>query len=188
MNCFERTALWTTLLLAYLIVPPSNATGQTVHAVSTLDLTRYHGEWYKVAHLPIKSEKHCVGDTVILYAARYKPGQFQVVTTCKTKQGLSDVRDMNGRRADKGGDGKLKVTTIWPFSTQEWVLALGNNYEWALVGSPNHKLLWILSRTPALEPEVLAGIKATAAAQGYDTGRLVAIPQQANLPQQAALP
>ncbi len=171
-------ALAIAVLLASVTAIPHRAAGQTAQPVSTLDLTRFEGEWYEVAHLPTKSEKHCVRDTIVLYAARYKPRQFQVVTTCKTKQGFSDVKNMNGKRADKSSDGKLKVTTIWPFCVQEWVLALGDNYEWALVGSPNHKLLWVLSRSPSLAPEVLIAIEAKATAQGYEASRLVAVPQQ----------
>ncbi len=78
---------------------------------------------------------------------------------------------------DKAGDGKLTVTHFWPFTQKRWVLALGPAYEWALVGSPNHKSLWILSRTPTLKPEVLADIKSRAAAQGFDPARMITLPR-----------
>lgn len=153
------------------------AAAQQASAVAKLDLRRFVGSWYEVARYPNRAEKHCANDAVRLYALGDKPGRIQVVTTCRTKEGYADVRNMNGRTADKNGDGKLKVTSIWPFSTPFWVLAVGPQYEWALLGNPNHKLLWVLSRTPTMTPEVLAEAEAKASAEGYDRGKLVMVLQ-----------
>ena len=62
-------------------------------------------------------------------------------------------------------------------STPYWVLATGPAYEWALVGSPKHKTLWILSRTSTLDPAVLMQIKSTATAQGFDLTKLITVAQ-----------
>jgi apolipoprotein D and lipocalin family protein len=74
-------------------------------------------------------------------------------------------------------DGRLKVMKLWPFTTKYWVLALGPDYGWSLVGSPNHKSLWIYSKSPTLAPDVLAQIEAQAAAEGYPVAKLVLTPQ-----------
>ncbi len=55
----------------------------------------------------------------------------------------------------------------------ERVLALGPDDDWALVGSPNHKTLWVLARKPALPDDVMAQVKAKATAQGFDAAKLV---------------
>jgi lipocalin len=47
-----------------------------------------------------------------------------------------------------------------------------------MVGSPNHKSLWVLAKSVSLAPDVLDGIKAQAAAQGFDPAKLVLIPQK----------
>jgi len=41
-----------------------------------------------------------------------------------------------------------------------------------VVGHPNRKYLWILSRTPALAPAVYEGIVERLREQGYDPGKL----------------
>ena len=36
-----------------------------------------------------------------------------------------------------------------------WVLGLGDNYEYAVIGTPSRKYGWVLSRTPVLDKEKL---------------------------------
>jgi len=154
------------------------AGGQTVAAVPALDLNRYTGTWYEVARYPNKAEKHCVSDAVMLYALADKAKKFQVVSSCATKDGYRNVRNGNGKRADKSEDGRLKVSYSWPFSSKYWVLAIDPEYsEWALVGNPNRKTLWVLSRTGAMRPEVLAEVEAKASAEGFDAAKLVRVTQ-----------
>ena len=54
-----------------------------------------------------------------------------------------------------------------------WIVALGANYEFAVVGHPSRDYLWILSRTPTMDSQVYDAIVARLAAQGYETIRLV---------------
>ena len=152
--------------------------GQTVSAVPKLDLNQYMGTWYEIARLPTKAEKKCVSDVLVLYALGDKPNSFQMGTSCHLKNGASDVRDADGKRYKKSDDGRLKLTRLVLFSTKYWVLDLAPDGSWALVGSPNHKQLWILSRTAVLSPEVLTALEAKASAQGFKTGKLITVPQQ----------
>ena len=151
------------------------AGGQTATAVPQLDLNRYMGSWYMVARLPDKREKACIGGALVLYAAGEKAGRFQMVTSCQTKGNNVDAHNASGKVADKLGDGKLKVSYLWPFTHKYWVLAVGPAYEWALVGNPNHKELWVLSRTEVMKPEVLEEVEGKASAEGFDRGKLVKV-------------
>ena len=83
--------------------------------------------------------------------------------------------------ATKNGDSgsKLKVTFLpqglrWlPVGKADyWVLALDPNYNHALVGTPNQKYLWILSRTPTMDEATYQTMVATAKSQGYDVSKL----------------
>ena len=66
------------------------------------------------------------------------------------------------------GNGRLKVWFFWPFKADYWIIGLDDKYRWAVVGNPNRKYLWILSRTPQLPDDQLQAALAVAAAQGYD--------------------
>ena len=152
------------------------AVAQTVSAVPKLDLKQYMGVWYEIARFPVKSEKRCTGEGKVLYALGDRPGSFQMGTSCRLKNGTPDEWDANGKM-DKLGDGRLKLSRLELFSTKYWVLALGPAYDWALVGSPNHKTLWVLSRTVTLSPDVLTAIEAKASAEGFETGKLIMVHQ-----------
>lgn len=162
-------------LIGWVLSAVLAAPAETAAAVPKLDLNRYMGTWYEIARYPVKIEKHCVDNGTVLYALGNKDRTFQVGMFCRMKGHVPNEWDANGKM-DKAGDGKLKITHIWPFSKKYWVLALGPSYEWALVGSPNHKSLWVLSRTPAMDPAVLSSIEATAAAQGFDATKLSTVP------------
>ncbi len=164
-------------LAACLTSLPSTVAAQTVAAVPKLDLNGLMGTWYEIARLPNKAERHCVRNVQVLYALGDKKNTFQLGTSCLLKDGTPDSYDGTGKM-DKAGDGKLKLGWLPLFTSPYWVLATGPSFEWALIGSPKHKSLWILSRTAGLDPAVLAGIKATATAQGFDLGKLIVPPQK----------
>jgi apolipoprotein D and lipocalin family protein len=84
---------------------------------------------------------------------------------------------LSGRRADKNGDGKLKIVTIWPFTAKYWIVGVGPDYGWALLATPNRKKLWVLSKTAVLPVEQLSAAEAMASAQGFNTGKLVTVLQ-----------
>ena len=75
--------------------------------------------------------------------------------------------------SDKGPNSKLKVTFFWPFSGDYWVIDLDSGYQWAVVGEPGRKYLWILSRSPKMEDALYRRILDRAAAQGYDVSRII---------------
>ena len=164
------------LLLLIVEAAPCQAPSPVPH----LDMKQYVGQWYEVARYSDKSEKHCVGDAIVLYALGDKPGRFEVVTSCRMKDGVRDIHNKDGKAQDTSGGGALKLASLWPFWTKYWVLALDPGYQWALVGTPNHKNLWILSKTETLSPETLTDIEAKASAQGFNVAKM-SIPPQTNI-------
>jgi apolipoprotein D and lipocalin family protein len=175
-----QSALPAILLLPFLLAP-ARASAQSATAVAQLSPNRLMGTYFEIARDPIKREKHCVGEEMVLYDLGDKPNTLQLVTSCQLKGNTSDSWNSSGKFS-LAGDGQLKLNWIWPFTTKYWVLALAPDYAWALVGTPNHKSLWILSRTPTLPPGVLASIQATASAQGFNTAKLIQITQHPRPP------
>jgi apolipoprotein D and lipocalin family protein len=74
---------------------------------------------------------------------------------------------------DQSTNAKLKVSFFWPFSGDYWILDLGPNYEYAMVGEPGRKYLWILSRQPNLDEETYLKLAMKARLLGFDTSRLI---------------
>ena len=146
-------------------------------AVPHLDFARFSGSWYKIAEYPDKKEKSCAADQLIMFTRGDKPTRFQVVDSCNTRDDTGEARNLTGKPQDRLGDGELKVGSFWPFYSKYWVLALASDYDWALVGNPNHKSLVILSRKTTLDPAALAEAKSKASAAGFDPAKLILLKQ-----------
>ncbi len=167
-----------TFLLLGMLWAGLAAGAQSVTAVPKLDLTRFSTTWYEIARYGNKAEKKCVRDGLVLFASGEKAGRLEEVTSCGAKDGFANVQNVNLRLKDKKvSDGRLQTTFLFLIHRKQWVLALGDDYEWALVGSPNHKQLWVLSRTSAMDPTTLDAVKSRAAAQGFDVSKLAMVKQ-----------
>lgn len=169
-----RSALRLTLGVLGLVLATAATRAQVVTAVPQLDMRRFTGVWYEVARIPPKKDK-CVSDALAIYTAGDKKGRWAVVNSCKAKDGSINTKNGTVKRQDKSEDGRLKVAYTWPFYRKQWVLGVGPEYEWALVGSPNHKMLAVLLRTSTLGAEAIAGMRAKAAAEGFAVEKLVTV-------------
>jgi len=160
------------------------AFAQAPTAVSHLDDDQMKGVWYEIARLPNKREKTCIGDAFQLDARGDKPNTLEWVDSCKTKSAYVNVHNSTAKPQNKKTptDGHLKVGAFWPFTAKYWVIALGPDYGWYLLGSPNHKNLWIYSKSPTLTPDVLAQIESQAAAAGYPVAKLLLTAQSGQSP------
>ena len=164
-----------------LSVPASPLAGQT--AVTNLDETRLVGSWYEIARLPNRQQKACTADSVELISRYDKPGSLEWLDACTVKGKYNQARNLYAHPVPKrnapggNGNGEYKVYTIFPFSKKYLILAVAPDNSWLLVGTPNHKELWIYAKSPVMTPEVLAAVKAQASGQGYPTGKLILQPQ-----------
>ena len=146
--------------------------------VENLDLERYMGTWYEIGRYDISFEKGLVGVT-----ANYKlldDGMVQVINTGykDSLNGKIDIIEGKAKRQDKNSNnGALKVAFFLDFYAQYNVMELAEDYSWALVGSRTDKYLWILSRTPALNPDTIEKILRLAANRGYDTSKILWVEQ-----------
>ena len=67
------------------------------------------------------------------------------------------------------------VPGVW---ADYWVIEVGHNYQWAVVGNPSQKYLWVLSRSPSMDRGTFEQIRERAAQRGYPVDDLVmAAPQ-----------
>ncbi len=136
-----------------------------------VQLSRYMGRWYEIARYPKWFEKNCYGVTAD-YALR-PDGTLSVLNTCHEGSSRGPVRTASGRAWKTGAsNARLRVRFFWPFSSPYWIIELDPDYRWAVVGHPQRKYLWILSRTPKLPQKVEAGILKRLAALGYDVSKL----------------
>ena len=61
---------------------------------------------------------------------------------------------------------------FWPFKGDYWIIALADDYSWAVVSHPNRKYLWILSRTPVMDESVYQKVIQLIIDKGLDPEKL----------------
>jgi apolipoprotein D and lipocalin family protein len=155
------------------------AGGKPVTTVASVDLERYVGRWYEVARLPNRFQQQCRGDVSANYARR-PDGRIDVLNQCRKADGTMTTAAGVARVEDPATRARLKVRfapaflSFLPFVWGDyWIIGLGDQYDWAVVGSPDRRYLWILSRTPVLEEGRFAMAEARARDNGFDTSRLI---------------
>jgi apolipoprotein D and lipocalin family protein len=146
---------------------------QLPDVVPYVDLTRYVGKWYEIAHYPTAFQADC-GSSTAEYTAQ-DDGTIKVFNTCLAADG-SVVSTIEGTASvvDPKTNAKLAVRfPNVPIPAPYWIIDLGTDYEYAVVSDPFRLTLFILSRTPTLDSATLDGIKSRLVDQGYDPEQLI---------------
>jgi len=144
--------------------------------VPRVDISRYAGTWYEIARYPNSFQKGCICTTAT-YTLR-EDGAIRVVNSCRKGSADGGEKSVTGKAwvVDAATNAKLKVRFFWPFAGAYWIIQLADDYSYAVVGHPQRRRLWILSRTPAMDDQTYAAILARLQQQGYDPSRLIRSP------------
>jgi len=146
-------------------------------AVASVDLDRYMGRWFVISHVPYFLEKGKVAsyDTY----ARRPDGRLTNNFTFREKnlEGPEKTWEGTARVIDPVSNATWKVSFVWPVSVTYKIFSLDPNYRWAVVGTKDGGLLWVLSRERRLPPETYAAILADLKARGFPAEELVLVPQ-----------
>jgi apolipoprotein D and lipocalin family protein len=166
-----------TMLLGLMGAGCSTTTTARLHlpelkTVPRVDLGRYVGTWFEIASFPQSFQRGCTATTAT-YTLR-DDGWIEIVNRCRkgSPDGPEKVARGRARVIDRSTNAKLEVSFFRPFWGDYWIIDLGADYEYAVVGHPGRDYLWILSRTPTIDPELYASIVHRLQAQGYETDRL----------------
>ncbi len=152
-------------------------TSQDLPTVETVDIQKYFGVWYEIARLPNSFEKglECVTATYSLK----NNGKIEVLNKghFTEKENVSKTAKGTAWVPDSSYPGRLKVTFFWPFFGDYYIMSLDENYQYALVGDPSRKYLWILSRTKILDPAVYSQLIDHAKTNGFNIDQVIKIDQ-----------
>lgn len=148
--------------------------------VASLDLQRYLGTWYEIDRLPMRHEPEDATDISAHYSLD-DDGSVRVRNRCIHK---GELQEAIGRatRVD-ASNSRLEVSFLpeglrWiPFTKGDyWVIALDPDYSAAMVGSPDRKYLWLLSRQPEMDATIRDHYIARARQLGFDVDQLIHTP------------
>jgi len=151
-----------------------------VKPVQDFEIDRYLGKWYEIARLDHSFERGMT-DVTAQYSLRDDGGVRVVNRGFKTAAGEWTEADGKAYFVGDPATGMLKVSFFGPFYGAYNVIALDREgYRWSLVAGPDTGYLWVLSREPQLEQEVLDELLALAKSLGFDTDALIFVDQARN--------
>ena len=178
---FYGSLVYITVAFSLILTSCSQMNIESTNSLQTVkhvDLTRYIGVWYEIARYTHRFQEGCVGSKAT-YSLR-DDGKLTVVNECFDGSFSGKLRSAKGKAwvVDKQSNAKLKVSFFWPFSGDYWIIDLGKDYEYAVIGHPKRKYLWILSRSPQMDEKVYQEILSRLNKQDYDTTKLIKSPQR----------
>lgn len=151
---------------------------QSVKTIAALDVPRYLGTWYEIAKFPNWFQKKCVSNTKAVYTTK-PDGNLRVLNSCKTATGETSEAEGLARQIGAKDSPKLEVLfapewlsflpLVWG---DYWVIDLDPQYQVAAVSDPRREYLWVLSRSPQLDPKVYADLLQRLTQQQFDIQKL----------------
>lgn len=174
--CMKKEILATSVLLG-LTALALQARNKPLETVKYVELKKYLGTWFEIAAIPQIFEKGC-----ICTSATYglgADGTLIVKNRC-IKNNKLQITEGKAFIADST-NAKLNVQFFWPFKAKYWIIDLAKDYSYAVVGHPDRKSLWILSRRPTLDEQVYDHLVVQAANKGFDVRQLVKTEQIADV-------
>lgn len=141
-----------------------------------VDLEKYAGVWYEQALLPNRFQKKCVSDV----SAEYLPldtTRLQVINQCRNAAGSLSVAEGVARlnssnRPTNPAVLQVRFAPAWlswlPMVWGNyWIIKTVGEYEYSLVGSPDRKYLWVLSREKQADATVVSELLEYAGSLGF---------------------
>ncbi|HEX7817298.1 lipocalin family protein [Dyella sp.] len=165
-------------MLASMVASSSPTNDLPNRPVEVLDLARYLGQWHEIAHLPMFFQCRCADRITATYGS-LPGGRIRVSNACRQHDGRIATAEGIARPAGNAA-GALKVRFApgwlawlpWVWADY-WIVEHDPAYQWAVVGSPGRRYLWILSREPSMEGTLFRAIIDRSARRGYAIDRLV---------------
>ena len=149
-----------------------------------VDLARYTGRWHEIARLPTPFQKD--DDTAIADYGMNADGTVSVHNIAVRADGKQRGIKGSARVLNPPANTKLAVRfSTWfgplipmPKDGNYWILHVDDNYQEAIVGTPDRRFLWLLARTPQISAQRKAALVARAEALGFDVERMVTTQRQ----------
>ena len=154
--------------LASVVAGCANAK-PTIKPVDAVDLPRFMGDWYVIAHIPSRTERDAY-DAVESYTL---DADGRIRTTFRYRNGAFGTVVPGTNNAVWG------MRFVWPIKAEYVIVDLAPDYSRTIIGRSKRDYVWLMARTPRLSDAELQAAIARIAAMGYDTSKLRMVPQSA---------
>jgi len=143
-----------------------------------VDLKRFMGDWYVIAHIPTFIETKAYNAV-----ERYElAADGTIPTTFTFNKGASDgplkTYNPKGFVHNAETNAEWRMQFVWPFKAAFLITYLDDDYQTSVVGVPDRKYAWIMARTKTIPAAELEKLEKFLADSGHDMSKLRRVPQQ----------
>lgn len=148
-------------------------------AVQDFNKAKYLGKWYEIARMDFKFEKG-LNNVTAEYSLR-EDGKIKVdnkgydYEKDKWKESIGKAKFVGNENV-----AMLKVSFFGPFYSGYNVIAIDDDYKYALVAGESLEYLWILSRETTIPENIKKDYLKKAQAIGYKTNNLIWVEHNKN--------
>lgn len=146
--------------------------------VANVDLPRFMGDWYVIAHIPTYLEKGAY-NAVESYRLR---SDGTIITTFTFNQDAPDgprkTYQPKGFVRNTRSNAEWVMKFFWPMQTDYVIVHLDQQYQQAIIASEQREHVWIMARTPHIPSTEYDVLSERVRAMGYDMTLLRRVPQQ----------
>ncbi|MAS00403.1 MAG: hypothetical protein CMH24_03465 [Nitrosomonadales bacterium] len=166
------------LIITILFTFGCTMNSKTIETVEKVDLNRFMGEWYVIAHIPTFIEKNAF-NAVESYMLN---DDGTIATTFTFNEGSFDGNKKIYR--PKGFVIKNKNNTewgmqfIWPIKAQYKIAYLNESYTHTIIARDALDYVWLMSRNKKISSDELTKLIAEIEGMGYDINALRMVPQK----------
>lgn len=160
-------------LLLILLVAACAGIPDGIRVVDGFQVERYLGTWYEIARLDHGFERG-LQDIQAEYSWRDDGGLRVLNSGWDAVAGQRRLAEGKAYFVESADVGSLEVSFFGPFYGGYNIIALDKvGYNWVMICGPNRDYLWILSRTPQLDEQVLQGLISQAEQLGFAVNKLI---------------
>ena len=167
------------LLATCVVLAACSATQRApIRTVPYVDLPRFMGDWYVIAHIPLSAEKNAYG-AVESYRL---DDDGSIATTFTFRDGGFDGEpkryEPRGFVTDPQSNAVWGMQFVWPFKGDYRIVYLDTDYSQTIVGREKRDYVWIMARRPTIPDADYRKLVELVEREGYDTSQLRKVPQR----------
>jgi apolipoprotein D and lipocalin family protein len=146
--------------------------------VARVDLNRFMGDWYVIANIPTRIER---GAHNAVESYRLAP-DGRILTTFTFRKGAFDGPPKKyepvGYVRDTESNAVWGMQFVWPIKADYRIVYLDPAYNVTVVAREARDYVWVLARTPEIEPAKYRELVSLVERMGYDVSKLQQVPQK----------
>ena len=166
------------ILLTLLSACASNGPPPLQPLDRAIELERFMGDWYVIAHAPTAPERDAF-NAVERYGL-CPDGRVATVFRFRERgfDGQREILRPTGFPDAGSGYAEWGMQFLWPFRAEYIVAWLGEDYQTTIIARSARDYVWLMHREAAMPPQALEAALQRIAGMGYERSALRMVPQR----------